>query len=280
MIGASFCWGTGSVLTASLVSKATPVMLLFVQLLGSNIFLWALVLSLRIKVPRSRDMALVGSMGVIEPGLTYLCSIAGLQRLSASASSLIFATEPLIVALLAWVVLRERLTQRVALGFVGSFAGITLTLTDGVRGEMLGALFMLCSTAFAAVYVVCNQRLATSSAPLARAACQQLCGLAVIGLLLPTFGGWEGSEQISPPTVAAMLISGIVQYALAFWLYLIAVEKLPVTVATLFLSLIPIFTILEGGLFLNENLSLMQWAGAIIIVGALVVSRPGVASAP
>lgn len=272
MVGASFCWANGSVMTASLVSGVAPITLLFIQLLGSNIFLWSLLLYQRVAIPRSRQMALVGSMGIIEPGLTYLCSIVGLQRLSVSASSLIFATEPFMVAVLAWFILRERLTREVALGCVISLAGISLTLADGMQAELVGAALVIASTSCAAVYVVCNQRISKVSSPLARAACQQLCGLLVIGLLLAAVEGFQGIYHIPHSTVWTILISGVIQYAIAFWLYLIAVDRLPVTTATLFLSLIPVFTVLEGGFFLGEHLTTLQWLGALLVLASLRIS--------
>jgi len=272
MMGAAFCWATGSVITASLVSGVAPVTLLFVQLLASTIFLWSLLLFQRATVPRSSQMVLVSSMGIIEPGLTYLCSTAGLQRLSASASSLIFATEPLMVAALAWFVLRERLTREVAFGCVVSLVGISLTVAGGVHAELLGAALMIVSTACAAVYVVCNQRIVAAASPLTRAACQQLCGLLVIGCLVSALGGWDSVYQIPALTLVIIVISGIIQYALAFWLYLVAVEKIPVTKATLLLSLIPVFAIVEGRLFLGEALSAAQWLGAVLVVASLRLS--------
>ncbi|ANK72926.1 MULTISPECIES: EamA family transporter [Ensifer] len=48
--------------------------------------------------------------------------------------------------------------------------------------------------------------------------------------------------------LALALISGIVQYALAFWLYLIGLKRLPVSTAALFLTLTPVFGIGRKGL--------------------------------
>lgn len=271
MVGASFCWATGSVLTASLVRDVSPVLLVVLQLLGSTVFLWGVIVSRCATIPHMRRMLLAGSLGVLEPGLTYLCCAAGLQGLSVSAAGLIFATEPLFVALLACGLFRERLSRQVLVGAAVSVAGVALTLTGGVSGQGRAVLLVVCSTAMAALYVVCNQRVAAVATPLVRAAYQQLFGLVVIACVMVGTGGWGAVAQLSSSTVGVILLSGIVQYALSFWLYLIAVERLPATVATLFLALIPVITALEGALFLGERLTAPQLLGASLVVGVLMI---------
>jgi drug/metabolite transporter (DMT)-like permease len=65
------------------------------------------------------------------------------------------------------------------------------------------------------------------------------------------------------------IASGIVQYALAFWFYLIALREITAGTAALFLTLIPVFGVGGAYLFLHEQLTLWQWLGAILIVTAV-----------
>jgi drug/metabolite transporter (DMT)-like permease len=67
------------------------------------------------------------------------------------------------------------------------------------------------------------------------------------------------------------VVSGCVQYALAFWLYLVGLRGLPVSVAGLFLTLTPVVGVIGGILFLGESLAPLQLAGAVLIVGAVGV---------
>jgi drug/metabolite transporter (DMT)-like permease len=71
--------------------------------------------------------------------------------------------------------------------------------------------------------------------------------------------------------------SGLVQYALAFWLYLVGLRGLPVSVAGMFLTLTPLFGVAGGMLFLGEGATALQLLGAVLIVGAVatVVRRSG-----
>src|SRR6185437_13058308 len=61
---------------------------------------------------------LLGSVGI---ALTYFIFYAGVQRTTASDTSLMFACEPLLIALFAVIFLRERLH---AMQWLGMFVGI------------------------------------------------------------------------------------------------------------------------------------------------------------
>ena len=72
-------------------------------------------------------------------------------------------------------------------------------------------------------------------------------------------------------------LSGLVYYGLAFWLNSVGLQKTPATVASLFLNLVPIFTVGAGYLFLGEQLAPLQCGGAALIMtavtGLLVLSK-------
>ena len=42
-------------------------------------------------------------LGVLNPGVSYALSLAGLQRITASASALLWALEPILILALAWL---------------------------------------------------------------------------------------------------------------------------------------------------------------------------------
>ena len=64
--------------------------------------------------------------------------------------------------------------------------------------------------------------------------------------------------------------SGIVQYALAFWLYLIGLRVLPVHAAALFLALIPLFGTAGAMLFLGEASAFSNLPGMALVIAAIV----------
>lgn len=276
IIAASFCWGSASAMTKSIVADTDPLAVLFIQLLASSLFLWTIVILKSCKLPTNKEALKIGSMGLLEPGLAYLLSTIGLLYTTASASSLIFATEPAMVACIAWFILRERIAKRTAKLLLIAIFGVALTScgAEPSQHSLIGDLFIIGSTLCASFYVVLNQRVLVSINPLVVAALQQSVALGFASTLLLTYLLCIDSDLIfATHNIGFIALSGIVQYGLAFWFYLIAVRSLPVTIATLFLCLIPVFTIAAGYLFLREQLTTMQWIGAILIVTAMLRLR-------
>ena len=67
---------------------------------------------------------------------------------------------------------------------------------------------------------------------------------------------------------------GLVYYALAFWFYLIGLQRAPASLAALFLNLIPIFDVGGTYLVLGERLTLAQSGGVLLIlVAAMTIVR-------
>ncbi|MCU0476290.1 MAG: DMT family transporter [Anaerolineae bacterium] len=227
MIGSAAAWGGGTVMSKALLDEGLPpVTLLVVQLLASCTVLWLIVWGRRLPV-RGRDVR-AGWTGVLEPGLAYLIGLIGVQWTTASQASIISATEPVWVLCFAVLFLAERVSMR-TVGLLGvSMLGVILVTGElsGTGGTWQGDAFVLIGTLAAAGYVISSRHSAQHSPPLVLAAMQQTVGLGVALCALPF------SATIAPISGTALLgaiACGIVQYALAFSLYLTALRTIPAT---------------------------------------------------
>jgi drug/metabolite transporter (DMT)-like permease len=88
-----------------------------------------------------------------------------------------------------------------------------------------------------------------------------------------------GSSMIDPTyklTVVGILpqfwllaiVSGILQYALAFLLYLIALQTIPVSHAAFYVALIPVFGVASAIILIGEQPSSAQWIGAVLVIAS------------
>jgi len=135
---------------------------------------------------------------------------------------------------------------------------------------LLGNLWILLGTFCAAFYVLLSRRAVADHDPLILSALQQTIGLVCIVLFSWKFGvGFQFSSTIPIQIWLMAALSGIVQYALAFWLYLSAIRLIPVSIAAQFLSLIPVFGVGGAYLFLGERLTLIQGMGMTITIAAV-----------
>ena len=219
--------------------------------------------------------------GLLEPGIAYTLGIAGLALTTASNATLIGTAEPIFILLLAWLLLRERVGPALlGLALLASLGIALVALPDSLEGggALLGDALIVLGTLFAALYVIATRKLVRAHDPLPLSALQQSVGLLwTLGALAVSLSlglARLGLGGVGPGVLLFAALSGIVQYALAFWLYLFALQHLRASVAAFYLALIPVFGIAAASVFLGESLSPVQWAGAVLIVlSVAAVSR-------
>jgi len=276
------CWGLAAVMSKGVLEFVPPFTLLVVQLVASVTFLWLVVMVQHLLPSLSWKTLRLGLTGLLEPGLTYTFIIIGLTLTTAShASLLIGATEPLMIIGLAWLLLGERVTlllvalAGLALVGVGMVLGINPTTSNShsLLGDLLVVIGIFCS----ALYIVLTRRLIIDLAPLPLTALQQTVGLLWALLIWPVGllrGEARSLTEIGFGSWTWAATSGITQYALGYWFYLIALKRMPANLASLFLTLIPVFGVGGAYLFLDEQLTAQQWIGVgLTFVTVLNISR-------
>lgn len=279
MVLSAACWGFATVISKGALSAFSPPMLVSLQLIASVAFLWLVVAVSRQPVAIDRNTRLAALSGVLEPGLAYAFGTFGLLLTTAGNASLIATTEPLLIAVLAWLLFRERVNGGTVMAIVAAMAGVAMVTSAhdaGSTDSPLGDGLVILGTLFAALYVVISSRLVTKVRPVALAALQQSVGLVFAAMLLLVWSSPQGIRadlaRADRAMVALALFSGIIQYALAFWLYLIGLQRLPASTAALFLTLTPIFGIAGAAAFLGEDVTLVQGSGALIIIAAVALA--------
>ena len=273
---AAGCWGVATVMTKGVLDHVAPLTLLVVQLVASLGCLLPWLWLRQRSWSWDRRLWPQGLLGLLNPGLSYSFSLLGLALTSASLSTLLWAAEPVLIIGLAWLILRERLTPRLAgLAAVASL-GVLLVIQPGAAGTgraaVLGNLLILAGVLCCALYTVLARRLELRHDPLLIVAAQEAVAL-VWALLIWPFElrglGLASLGQVPLSAWAWAAVSGVIYYALAFWFYLRGLQRMEASRAGLSLNLIPVFGLSTAYLFLGERLSAAQWAGAALILAAV-----------
>lgn len=275
LAGAAACWGVGTVITKQVLTDVRPLTLLPVQLLASCTFLAVVAAATRRRVTWSPAMLRLTALGVLNPGLAYAVSLIGLTLITASLSVLLWATEPLLILLLAVAVLRERAPKRVVAAMLLALAGVVLVVySPGSSGSPTGVALTVAAVAACAVYTVLARRWLLDDASLTVALTQQAAALGFAVLLataVQVLGGeaWNLSV-LSARDWGAAAASGVLYYGLAYWLYLTGLRQVSASVAGSFITLVPVFGVAAGYL-VGERLTARQWVGAVVVVIAVAV---------
>lgn len=277
-VASALCWGGATVMSKGVLDSLDPIVLLSVQLGGSLVFVWTLIGILRIKTRSSFSTVKISTLGLLEPGLAYLLGLIGLAWVPASTASLIQATEALMIAVLCVVFLRERLKPQFWALSVAALFGIGLVLKQESIGNLhalanLGYLLIFAGTFSAAAYVVLSSHISLTLNPLVMIGYQQISAM-ILALVLLIASLWHGSSSwsnASPEIWTLALISGVLQYSIAFALYFNAVRHIGTSLSGAFLCLVPIFGVTGGWLVLNEAMTYSKFFGAFFAIAAISV---------
>ena len=285
---ASSCWGISVPLSKKAVAVLPPATLLSLQLLVSIVVLWAAILlrsrpAIENRRPVTRrDLYQACLSGILQPGVTFLLVTLGLLLTSANEVALLDAVEPIIIMAMAAALLKERITPLQYLCAFGALAGAVLVILPQVdmaevslRG-LSGDLLVLAGLCVAACYVILSRRLISAYDGLHLAAVQQSAalGFAILALIVAGFLGVSAipPQALSGDIILTVILSGLLQFALPFWLYLLALRHMRASITALFLPLIPLSGVITAYFLLGETLNAGQWLGAVLIIVAVLVS--------
>jgi drug/metabolite transporter (DMT)-like permease len=208
-------------------------------------------------------------VGLLNSGIPFLLFSYAALSLSVGQMAVLNATSPMWGALLAFLLLGERLTAWRWAGLALGIAGVALIARpSGGSVPLLAVAASLGAAgcyAFAAAYL---RRWASAAPARGMAVGTQLTsGL----LLLPLVAVWPPAAAPTPLVVACVIALGVLSGAVAYLLYFRLVADLGPTRALTVTYLVPLFGMLWGATVLGEPLTAPMLGGALLVLAGTVL---------
>ena len=233
--------------------------------------------------PRTRGLLFLESF--LGNFLFSICMLYGVSLTSAVSAGVILAAIPATVALLSWVVLRERITARTWAAIALAALGIALLAlarppahasdAAAARTAWLGNLLVFGAVLCEAAYAVIGKTLTGALGPKRITSLINLWGFALV-----TPFGLYAARGFDFAAVAASSWLLLVFYALAasiwtVWLWMTGLKVVPASQAGVFTAMLPVSAAAVGVFVLGEQLSLLQaLAFAAALAGVLLATAP------
>lgn len=279
-------WSTAYVASALVLETASPAVLSVLRFAVALVVLVPLAARRPgfLRVLRSPRTLVLGITGV-----TFYYSFANLALLftTTGTAALANAALPVLTALFAVLILRERLPLRTVAGLLLAVVGVGLIAAAGLRVDA-GLLLCLVALASYALYTVLLRR----DAERATAPVEPLVlatGTAIWGtvLMLPWLAGeallGQARLPADAPGILAVLFLGLVVTAPTMVLYNYGAERLPAAVSGIATAGIPAIGYALS-LAVGEPLDAVKVVGGVVALAGIVVATlatPAVeASAP
>lgn len=265
-IASMVIFGTNGLIVAN-ISLGSAEIVLMRTFLGS-LFLLAIVL-----VKRSFSFAdlkadlVPATIGGAALGLNWVLLFSAYRSAGVGLSTLTYYCGPIIVLALSPVLFKEKLTWNKLLAIAAVAVGMFCITGDIEPGSdvQTGILFGGGAALLYASLIVANKRV------------KRLSGLncAMYELIVAFFVVliYLIASNVKLPVIPAaedivwVLVIGLVNTGLAYYLYFSSLQKLPGQTVALVCYIDPLTALLVSGAFLGEKLLAVQIVGAVLILG-------------
>ncbi|MFF5371851.1 EamA family transporter [Streptomyces sp. NPDC013187] len=262
-------WGTTYVVTTELLPPGHPLFAGMLRALPGGL----LALAITRVLPRGDWWWKATILGALNIGALYPLLFVTAERLPGGVAATLGATQPLMVAGLAVVLLHERPTAWRSTWAVLGVVGVGLVvLGPQARLDTVGVVAGLGGTATMATGIVLTKRwgLPAGVGPLTLTGWQLTAGGL---LLLPLTLAIEGAPpRIDTAAAGGYLWLGSVGGLVASTLWFRGVGKLPVGMSAPLVLLSPLVAAAIG-IALGESLSLSQTSGFVLALAALLAAQ-------
>lgn len=267
-------WSSAFTSARMIVADAPPLTALSVRFLVSGLIGVAIARALgqswRLSRVQWRSVAI---FGLCQNALYLGLNFVAMQWIEASLAAIIASTMPLLVALLGWLFLGQKVRRLGIAGLIAGVVGVAIIMGSRFSGgvSLAGLLFCGLGALALAVATLTVRGASTGGNVLMIVGLQMFVGAAVLAVAaIATERGLpiRWTPRLGLAFVYTTLVPGLV----ATWIWFRLVDRIGAVRAATYHFLNPFFGVLVAAALLNEQIGLADAIGvAIVAAGILAV---------
>lgn len=277
-LGSAASWAVGAILFKRLGESIQPLAMTFAKGVASVVLLGFVIALSGVDGVSQRDLLILAASGLVGIAVGDTLFFAALRDLSPSTLIVLLMMSQVLTAILALVLLGERLPMMAWAGIGAIILGVGVVLWTGSVGEKspsrrrgitLGLLSVVC---MAASTIMAKEGLDSSSALEATFVRMGagMAGVTIYGFFTAQLGHWMGEFRNFQLARSFLVAVCVVTFG-GFWLSLLAIKHLEVAIANTLISTEPIFVLPLAALFLNERITIRAVAGTVLATAGVVI---------
>jgi len=271
---AASIWGGVYVVSKYVLDYIPPFTLLWLRYVIAVLVLGIVMVWLKEHRIAWKDWKLFAGVGFVGYFVSVGTQFIGTKLSDAHTGSLITATSPIFVLLLARVMLKEPLTVRKILALVISFVGMVIVIGWNGSGEESVAgnlVLMVAAVTWALLSVMAKQ--ASEHYTVLTVTTYALL-FAILFTTPAMVWEWNTTPYIAPfwqdPYLFwGVMFLGIISTAVAFFLWNKGMELMDAGAGSFFIFVQPVVGSLLGWLMLNEQITISFFLGGILILAGV-----------
>jgi drug/metabolite transporter (DMT)-like permease len=277
--------GTAAAVTRYLVGSADPITLAILRWGFGFLCVLPVALALRVRWPQRPDWPGVAALGLCFFGLFFVLYNVAVGYTTAARASLALSTLPLQTMVVGAILGIEPLTARksagVAIAMAGVFAALASGLAEAPQGAWRGELIMAGAVLCMAFYNVWSRPFIWRSSALGFLAVGMGAGAAALLLAGLLTGRLAALSGFGAKAWIAGVYLGVAGGALAFILWVLALERATPTRVANTMTVNPVAAALLATVLVSEPITLNLFAGVIAVFAGIWIATtvPGARAA-
>lgn len=277
LTAASILWASAFIAFKLAFQAYDTMFVVFARMVVAVLCFMPLYPRFRTQPYRKGDWKPIALMGLCEPGLYFLFETAAIKNTEAAQAGMITAMLPLLVAVGAHFILKERVSARTWAGFGLAVCGAVLlsllsTATENAPNPTLGNFLEFLAMCCAMGYTILLKKLSARYSPMFLTFTQAAFGCLFFLPLMFLPGQNLPHEFVLVPALCIAYL-GAASTMGAYGLYSYGVSKIPASQASAFINLIPVATVLMAWAVLGETFGLGQYLASALVLGGVFLSQ-------
>lgn len=277
LLVAMLTWASSFIALKAAIGPLGPMSVVFARMVIASLCFVYFIKAFRKLEFTKKDVKYILLLTLFEPCLYFIFEAKALQYTTASQAGMITSMMPLMTAIAASFVLKEYLSKRVVLGSLLAVVGaVWLSLgaqsSEHASNPLLGNFLEFCAMICGTWYAISVRYLSQRFPALFLTAIQAFVG-AIFFAPLAIWESWGVPLVLSWEVFGWICYLGIVVTLGGYGMFNLALSRIEASRASVFVNLIPVFTVLLAYLFLGEVLSPTEMMASFVIFGGIIISQ-------
>lgn len=260
-------WGVSFVSIQIVMKVLPPLNLAFFRLLIAIVMLFFMMKKFtKARRMRREDIPRFAISGIIGITLYFYLENSALTAISANTASIIVAFLPIASMIGEALFLKRKIRWMEIVGVIVSIVGVYMVIGGnlGTGGSLKGYIFMLAAVICYSAFQLASKPLFEYYSDLEVGFYQTLFALIAFLPFLWTetvqWALWDTSIGIH------FIFLAVCCSGLATYFYMYSLNHLGITISSIFLNLMPVFTFISSFLLFGERLTWLQSVGSVIVI--------------
>jgi len=275
-------WGGSFIATKIAVGQISPTTVVWLRFtMGIPLILFAVVIRKQFAFPKGNEwwyFALLGFLGIT---FHQWLQSNGLKTAQATTTAWIISTSPAFIAVLGWVVLKEKLTLHQSLGIALAMCGVLAVVSKGDFSTIAigkfgtyGDFLILISSVNWAVFSILSRRGLKRHPSTRMTFWVMALGWVFTSAAFAAGRNYSEILQLDFRGWMAMIYLGILTTGLAYIAWFSALSQLPAAQTGAFLFIEPLVSMVVAANILDEKITMIPLlGGAVILFGIWLVNK-------